>query len=126
MGGGGGGVDEGRKDPNTTISGSSSARQRNVILRAVHGPALNAGFPPPPPLDPRMLAKISESRFYGYTAISGFRFLFHLCFRKIYVVFTHSNPLDSHEGSSYYSVIQQNNSKHEKGNTKITDSPIEL
>ena len=33
-------VDEGREDPNTTISGSSSARQRNAI---VDGPTLNAG-----------------------------------------------------------------------------------
>ena len=42
-------VDEGREDPNTTISGPSLARQRNAILmafrwRADDGPTLNAGF----------------------------------------------------------------------------------
>ena len=40
-------VDEGREDPNTTISGPSSARQRNAILmafrwRADDGPTLNS------------------------------------------------------------------------------------
>ena len=40
-------VDEGRKDPNTAISGPSSARQRNTISMAFHwradvGPTLNA------------------------------------------------------------------------------------
>ena len=46
-GGGGGGV----KDPNTTISGPSSARQRKAIKkcfafcwRAYHGPTFNAGL----------------------------------------------------------------------------------
>ena len=39
-------VDEGREDPNTTISGPLSARQRNVIYmafrrRADNGPTLN-------------------------------------------------------------------------------------
>ena len=42
-------VDEGRKDPNTTISGSSSARQRNANKMAFHWranacPTLNAGL----------------------------------------------------------------------------------
>ena len=42
-------VDEGKKDPDTTISGPSSARQRNAIdmafhWRAVNDPALNAVF----------------------------------------------------------------------------------
>ena len=42
-------VDEGREDPNTTISGPWSARQRNVIEMAFRGrgdddPTLNAGF----------------------------------------------------------------------------------
>ena len=38
-------VDEGREDPSTTISGSSSARQRNAIKwRADDGPTLNAGL----------------------------------------------------------------------------------
>ena len=36
-------VDEGRKDPNTTISGPPSARQRNA-MRADVGPTLNAGL----------------------------------------------------------------------------------
>ena len=42
-------VDEGRKDPNTTISGPSSARQRNTIYMAFPwcadvGPTLNTGL----------------------------------------------------------------------------------
>ena len=42
-------VDDGRKDPNTTISGPSSARQLNAIYMAFHwradvGPTLNAGL----------------------------------------------------------------------------------
>ena len=42
-------VDEGREDPNTTISGPSSAHQRNAIKmafrwRADDGPTLNAGL----------------------------------------------------------------------------------
>ena len=42
-------IDEGREDPNTTISGPSSARQRNAIKMAFHwraddGPTLNAGL----------------------------------------------------------------------------------
>ena len=42
-------VDEGRKDPNTTISGASSARQLNAIYmafrwRADVGPTLNVGW----------------------------------------------------------------------------------
>ena len=42
-------VDEGREDPNTTISGLLLARQRNAIKmafrwRAVDGPTLTAGF----------------------------------------------------------------------------------
>ena len=42
-------VDEGREDPNTTISGPWSARQRNAILmafrwRADDGPTLNSGL----------------------------------------------------------------------------------
>ena len=42
-------VDEGREDPNITISGPSSARQRNPIgmafrWRADDGPTLNAGL----------------------------------------------------------------------------------
>ena len=42
-------VDEGREDPNTTISGPSSACQRNAIEMAFRwrtddGPTLNAGF----------------------------------------------------------------------------------
>ena len=42
-------VDEGRKDPNTTISGQLSSHQRNTILmafcwRADDGPTLNAGL----------------------------------------------------------------------------------
>ena len=42
-------VDEGRKDPNTTICGQSSSHQRNTILmafcwRADDGPTLNAGL----------------------------------------------------------------------------------
>ena len=51
LGGGGGGVkfEEGRRDPNTTISGSPSARQRNAIKmafrwRAYDGPTLNGGL----------------------------------------------------------------------------------
>ena len=36
-------VDEGREDPNTTISGPSSARQRHR-WRADDGPTLNADF----------------------------------------------------------------------------------
>ena len=41
-------VDEGREDPITTISGPSSACQRNAILMAFHwhadgGPLLNSG-----------------------------------------------------------------------------------
>ena len=41
--------DEGRKDPNTPISGPSTARQGNAILmafrwRANDGPTLNAGL----------------------------------------------------------------------------------
>ena len=41
-------VDEGWKDPNTTLSGSLSARQQNAIKmafrwRANDGPTLNAG-----------------------------------------------------------------------------------
>ena len=40
-------VDEGWEDPNTTISGPSSARQRNAIYMAfrwrANGPTLNAG-----------------------------------------------------------------------------------
>ena len=44
-------VDEGREDPNTTISGPSSARQRSAISmafrwRADDGPTLNAGLVP--------------------------------------------------------------------------------
>ena len=44
----GGGVDDVRKDPNSTKIGPSSARQRNAILmafhwRAVDGPTFNAG-----------------------------------------------------------------------------------
>ena len=37
-------VDEGREDPNTTISGPSLARQRGVRWRADGGPTLNAGL----------------------------------------------------------------------------------
>ena len=41
-------VGEGREDPNTTISGPTSARQRNAIMafrwRADDGPTLNAGL----------------------------------------------------------------------------------
>ena len=42
-------VDEGREDPNTTISGPSLAQQRNAIKMAFHwraddGPTLNAGL----------------------------------------------------------------------------------
>ena len=42
-------VDEGREDPNTTISGPSSARQQNAIKMvfrwcANDGPTLNAGL----------------------------------------------------------------------------------
>ena len=42
-------IDEGREDPITTISGLSSARQRNAIKMAFHwraddGPTLNAGL----------------------------------------------------------------------------------
>ena len=42
-------IDERRKDPNTTISGPSTARQRNAIemvfrWRADDGPTLNAGL----------------------------------------------------------------------------------
>ena len=42
-------VDEGREDPNTTMIGQSSARQRNTIQMAFHwhaddGPTLNAGL----------------------------------------------------------------------------------
>ena len=42
-------VDEGKEDPNTTISGPSSARQRNAIemafrWRADDGPTLGAGL----------------------------------------------------------------------------------
>ena len=41
--------DDGRKDPNTTISGPSSARQRNAISmlfrwRVDDGPTMNAGL----------------------------------------------------------------------------------
>ena len=35
---------EGRDDPNTTISGASSARQRNAIFGVDDGPTLNAGL----------------------------------------------------------------------------------
>ena len=42
-------VDEGKEDPNTTISGPSWARQRNAIKMAIRrrgydGPTLNAGL----------------------------------------------------------------------------------
>ena len=42
-------IDKGREDPNTTISGPSSARQRNANEMAFRwcagdGPALNAGL----------------------------------------------------------------------------------
>ena len=41
-------VDEGREDPNTTISGPSSARQRNRVSAfrwyADDGPTVKAGF----------------------------------------------------------------------------------
>ena len=42
-------VDEGREDPNTTISGPSLARQRNAIYMAFRwqaddGPTFNAGL----------------------------------------------------------------------------------
>ena len=42
-------VDEGRQDPNTTISGPSLARQRNAIKMAIRwrtydGPTLNVGL----------------------------------------------------------------------------------
>ena len=42
-------VDEGREDPNITMNGPSSARQRNVIQMALRwrtddGPTLNAGL----------------------------------------------------------------------------------
>ena len=42
-------VDEGREDQNTTLSGPSSARQRNAIImvfrwRADNGPTLTAGL----------------------------------------------------------------------------------
>ena len=38
-------VDGGREDSNTTISGSSSARQRNAVQMAFNdGPTLNAGL----------------------------------------------------------------------------------
>ena len=38
-------IDEGREDPSTTISGPSSARQRNAIRwRADNGPTLNASL----------------------------------------------------------------------------------
>ena len=42
-------IDKGREDPNTTISGTSSALQRNAIIMAFRwrtddGPILNAGL----------------------------------------------------------------------------------